>query len=93
MTNIYLSMVGLTRFVLQTGSHLWLYHIVNDWNEKVVILGDNMASHFSEEVLKKCEDFNKTFVCLPSSSTYMCQPLDVSVFAPLTKYWRDVPTN
>ena len=59
---------------------------------KLVILGDNLASHFSEEVLKKCTDFNISFICLPPNSTHRCQPLDVSV-APLKRYWRDVLTN
>ena len=53
-----------------------------------MILGDNLASHFSEEVLTKCKDFNITFVCLPSNSTHMCH-----FFSPLKKYWRDVLTK
>ena len=60
---------------------------------KVVIFGGNLALHFSEEVLKKCKDINLSFVCLPHKSTYMCQHLDVWIFAPLMKYWRDVQTN
>ena len=46
---------------------------------KVVILGDNLPSHFSEEVIKKCVNFSIAFVCLPPISTHMCQPIDVSV--------------
>ena len=58
-----------------------------------MILRDNLASHFSEEVIKKCEYFKISFVCLPHNITHMCQPLDVPVFATLNKYWRDVLAN
>ena len=60
---------------------------------KKVIIGDNLASHFSEEVLSKCAELNISFVCLPPNTTHMCQPLDVSVYAPLKKYWRQVLTE
>jgi hypothetical protein len=57
---------------------------------KKVLLGDNLASHFSESVVSKCEELDIAFVCLPPNSTHMCQPLDVSVYAPMKKYWRRV---
>jgi hypothetical protein len=60
---------------------------------KKVLIGDNLASHFSPEVIAKCETLNIAFVCLPPNSTHLCQPLDVSVFAPLKKYWRQVLTD
>ncbi|KAH9631742.1 hypothetical protein HF086_014743 [Spodoptera exigua] len=33
------------------------------------------------------------FVCLPSKTTHLLQPLDVALYAPLKKYWRDVLTH
>lgn len=78
--------------------------IFNDWfvnlfvpyvkrmhNEgKVVLIGDNLSSHFTEEVLKICSANNICFVCLPPNSTSLAQPLDVAFFGPLKKYWRSI---
>lgn len=58
-----------------------------------VIIGDNLSSHFSESVLKTCEELNIIFVCLPPKTTHLLQPLDVAFYAPLKKYWRDVLTD
>jgi hypothetical protein len=58
-----------------------------------VLIGDNLSSHFSEEVIAKCADNNIRFACLPPNTTHLCQPLDVSTFGPLKKYWRRVLTN
>ncbi len=45
-----------------------------------VLIGDNLSSHFSSDVLKLCSEYNICFVCLPSNSTHFLQPLDVSFF-------------
>lgn len=55
-----------------------------------VLLGDNLASHFSLEVLRICKDNDISFCCLPPNSTDKLQPLDVGIFGPLKKYWRTV---
>ncbi|XP_072376783.1 uncharacterized protein [Diabrotica undecimpunctata] len=49
---------------------------------KKVMIGDNLASHFSDHVLELCEVHNIEFACLPSNSTHICQPLDVSFLNP-----------
>ncbi|CAK1601668.1 unnamed protein product [Parnassius mnemosyne] len=56
----------------------------------VVVIGDNLSSHFSLDVIQKCTDYNIKFVCLPANSTGLCQPLDVAVFRPLKIKWRSV---
>jgi len=53
-----------------------------------VIIGDNLASHISLEVIKHCEMNNIRFVLLPPNSTHLCQPLDVAVFRPMKRSWR-----
>ena len=58
-----------------------------------LIIGDNLSSHFSEEVITTCATMKISFVCLPPNSTYLCQPLDVSVYGPMKKYWRQVLTE
>jgi hypothetical protein len=60
---------------------------------KKVIIGDNLSSHFCHEVIAACEQMGINFVCLPPNSTHFCQPLDVSVFAPTKKHWRNILTN
>ena len=58
-----------------------------------VLIGDNLASHFSDEVLSTCESENISFVCLPANSTHICQPLDVSFFRPMKMAWRSKLTE
>lgn len=70
----------------------WFSSIVVPWAKtkegKKVIIGDNLSSHLSEEVTKKCREMDIAFVLLPPNSTDKCQPLDVSFFAPLKREWR-----
>lgn len=54
---------------------------------KVVIIGDNLSSHFSPKVLQFCEENNISFVCIPKNSMHLAQPLDVSFYGPLKTYW------
>jgi len=55
---------------------------------KHVLLGDNLSSHLSVEVIDSCREHNVEFVCLPVNSTDKMQPLDVGFFAPLKGAWR-----
>lgn len=57
---------------------------------KKVLIGDNLSSHFTEEVLENCRQNNIAFICLPKNSTHITQPLDVSFFRPLKMAWRTV---
>lgn len=52
-----------------------------------------MSSHFSQSVLKTCDELNISFICLPPKTTHLLQPLDVAFYGPLKKYWRDVLTK
>lgn len=55
---------------------------------KKVLIGDNLSSHFGDEVLKSAREQNIAFVCLPPNSTHLLQPLDVAFFRPLKAHWR-----
>lgn len=57
---------------------------------KKVLLGDNLSSHFTKEVLQLCKENNIAFVCLPPNATHLCQPLDVSFFGPMKNYWKNI---
>ena len=59
---------------------------------RVVVIGDNLAAHFTPAVLKLCRDNNISFVCLPPNATHICQPLDVAFFRPFKQAWRAVLT-
>ena len=56
---------------------------------KTVIIGDNLSSHLSEEVIEACNKNNITFLCLFPNATHL-QPLDAAFFAPLKKIWREL---
>ena len=63
--------------------------VFEDWFEKLflpevrripgtkVLIGDNLASHISTNVIELCTLNDVAFVCLPANSTHVLQPLDV----------------
>ena len=61
--------------------------------EPKVLIGDNLAAHLSPAVMKLCKENNVRFIFLPENSTHLLQPLDVAVFAPVKKEWRQVLCN
>lgn len=63
---------------------------LNRNGNKVVLIGDNLSSHFTEAVLTACEENNVLFVCIPPNSTHLAQPLDVAFYGPLKHYWRAI---
>lgn len=70
---------------------LLLPHIKENCNgEKAVVLGDNLASHFSPAVVKAAKENNIYMAPLPPNSTHVMQPLDVAIFAPMKKKWRAI---
>lgn len=57
---------------------------------KKVLIGDNLSSHLSIEVIKICEQQNISFVFLPANSTHLTQPLDIAFFRPMKIAWRNI---
>lgn len=55
---------------------------------KKVVIGDNLTSHLSINVLRLCQENNICFVCLPPNSSHLTQPLDVAYFRPLKYKWK-----
>ena len=68
---------------------IFLVHTRNQPGRKVLI-GDNLASHFTAPVIQGCIDNDIHFVCLVPNATHLLQPLDVSVFRPLKISWRNI---
>lgn len=70
-----------------------LPHVENtrDPDDTVVLLGDNLAHHFSPKVIKACKESKIYLSHFPANATHLMQPLDVAVFAPMKKIldgWR-----
>lgn len=57
---------------------------------KKALIGDNLSSHFSTDIVEKCLEYDIAFICLPPNSTHLCQPLDVSLFGPLKSNWKTI---
>lgn len=60
---------------------------------KKIMIGDNLSSHLSINIIRKCNEENIEFKFLPPHSTHLCQPLDVSYFRGLKSAWRKVLTT
>ncbi|XP_073954289.1 uncharacterized protein [Choristoneura fumiferana] len=75
-------------------------NIFEDWVKTIVIpflegkdgkknlIGDNLSSHLSIDIIKLCQEKNIHFIFLPANSTHLTQPLDVAVFRPMKMIWR-----
>ncbi|XP_050306284.1 uncharacterized protein LOC126743298 [Anthonomus grandis grandis] len=70
---------------------LLLPHVKENCNgESVVLLGVNLASHFSPTVVKAAKENNIYVAPLTPNLTHFMQPLDVAFFAPMKKKWRAI---
>lgn len=73
-----------------------------DWIETIVLpyfskkegkkylIGDNLSSHLSVDVIRLCKDKDIHFVFLPGNSTHLTQPLDVAFFRPMKMSCRNI---
>ena len=64
----------------------WFSKIVIPWARKSeapkLVLGHNLSSHFSEEVMGLSREHRVSFKCLPANTAHFMQPFDVTVFGP-----------
>ena len=60
---------------------------------KKLLIGDQLASHFSPNVIKLAHDNDIYFTVLSSNSTNLLQPLDVAYFRSLKVHWRAILGN
>ena len=68
---------------------IFVEHVKHQGGTKVLI-GDNLASHFTHEVVNQCVANNIRFICLLPNATHLLQPLDVAVFRSLKIEWRKI---
>ena len=55
-----------------------------------LIIGNNISSYFSGQIVKKALDNNIRFVTPPPKTTHLCQPLDVAVFESAKHVWENI---
>ena len=63
---------------------------IADREGKILLLGDNLGSHFNAGLVCLAKEKNVFFAMLPPNATHLLQPLDVAVFAPMKSQWRRV---
>ena len=56
----------------------------------VILIGDNLGSHFSAKVINACLEHGVIFICLPANATHLRQPLDVAIFRSAKIEWKDI---
>ena len=54
------------------------------------LIGDNLAAHINNDVLKACKKNNIKFISLPPNTTDKTQPLDIAYFRPMKIAWRHI---
>lgn len=68
--------------------------VVLGWAKNITgpkaMIGDNLSSHLSPDIINLCEEHDIRFVFLPPNSTHLTQPLDIAFFGPLKKEWRKI---
>lgn len=71
---------------------LWFFKLLlphvdanREKNETVVVLGDNLTSHISAEVVRAEIKNNIYFIAFFPNATHQLQPLDLGVFGPIKK--------
>ncbi|KAJ8050139.1 Jerky protein-like-like [Holothuria leucospilota] len=72
----------------------WFFEIflptVSSTPGKKVLIGDNLASHFSVEVVQAAICSDVYFTALPPNTTHLTQPLDIAVFRPMKVMWKRI---
>ena len=72
----------------------WFNTVIIPWSRKTegptVIIGDNLSSHFSPEIIRPSEKNDIHFICLVPNSTHLSQPLDAAFYGPLKRKWRTI---
>ena len=61
-----------------------------DGNQKMLLLFDGHKSHICPDVRRWAVENNVILFLLPPHSSHKLQPLDVSCFGPLKKYYKKV---
>ena len=63
---------------------------IEHFKAPIVLIGDNLGSHFLMSVIQEYMVRGIFFICLPPNGTHLSQPLDVAVFRPAKVSWKDM---
>lgn len=90
MANVWFDLC--TFLVSQQVFLYWLFKkfipsIINHNGKEVVLISSNVAFHFSPEVTS-CLQNNIVFICLPSKTAHLCQPLGAAGFGFAKTEWK-----
>ena len=69
-------------------SNLFFPSIQNKVTFPIILFMDGHASHINLAVSAFCVENNIILYCFPPHASHVIQPLDVSVYGPLKKYWN-----
>ncbi|XP_050313661.1 uncharacterized protein LOC126748449 [Anthonomus grandis grandis] len=71
---------------------IFLPHVLRtrEPGKRVILVGDNLASHFAPSVVQAAQEHDIYMSPFPPNSTHLMQLLDVAVFGPMEKRWRDI---
>ena len=70
-------------------ANLFYPRVVNKVPFPILVFMDGHTSHINVAVSEFCREKNIILFCFPSHASHLIQPLDVSVYGPLKKYWND----
>ena len=73
----------------------WLKHfiVLTPRNRKQILFFDGHRSHVTEEAINFARENNVELFQLPSHTSHVTQPLDVSVFGVFKQFWEQVLLN
>ena len=58
-------------------------------NRRRLLIVEGHSSHVNMQFIEKCDNFRLLLLILPPHSTHRLQPLDVSLFSPLSTYYTN----
>ncbi|CAH2000355.1 unnamed protein product [Acanthoscelides obtectus] len=67
----------------------FIKHTKSSKENKCILVLDNHESHISPKALEKCKLNDMHLLTLPPHTSHQLQPLDVSVFGPLKRYYNE----
>lgn len=87
-------MFAALRSLDMTSFEDWFEKIILPWATALdgpkVVIGDNLSSHLSVQIIKLCRENNIRFRFLPLNATHLTQPLDLAFFGPMKRLWRKI---
>jgi 4-hydroxybenzoate polyprenyltransferase len=65
-------------------------HRPEGYDGPIFLILDGHTSHTNIDLIIAARLNNIELICLPSHSSHILQPLDISIFGPLKKFWSSI---